>query len=316
MYNGELKERFIASYTEKISVGTFCRRLFEFTKPYEEKWGADLCTRGSKDIEMIVEESSGTSSQSLSDNLRTIKQYIRWCVSQGIPNACEEALEIKSVTSNKIKTTTVTNPAHFQRYLNIIFDDEDMDTMDIVFRTYYWLAYAGMRLDDIFKVKKSDISLEDMTVKYGDMCRPIYRESLKTIRKCIALDSVNVFRPNKVDPVVIERVDSDLLLRGTRGVLSKKTTLESISRKQRAAIDSGKTNMRVGFFGAWISGLFFRIYMDELSGIPADFSKFVEMIDAVKENGSEKRKPVNQVLRNRIIMYQEDYLTWKDSLNK
>lgn len=316
MYNEELKERFIASYTEKISVGTFCRRLFEFTNPYEEKWGADLCTRGSKDIEMIVEESSGTSSQSLSDNLRTIKQYIRWCVSQGIPNACEEALEIKSVASNKIKTTTVTNPAHFQRYLNIIFDDEDMDTMDIVFRTYYWLAYAGMRLDDIFKVKKSDISLEDMTVKYGDMCRPIYRESLKTIRKCITLDSVNVFRPNKVDPVVVERVDSDLLLRGTRGVLSKKTTLESISRKQRAAIDSGKTNMRVGFFGAWISGLFFRIYMDELSGIPADFSKFVEMIDAVKESGSEKPKPVNQVLRNRIIMYQEDYLTWKDSFNK
>lgn len=316
MYNGELKERFIASYTEKISVGTFCRRLFEFTNPYEEKWGADLCTRGSKDIEMIVEESSGTSSQSLSDNLRTIKQYIRWCVSQGIPNACEEALEIKTVASNKIKTTTVTNPAHLQRYLNIIFDDEDMDTMDIVFRTYYWLAYAGMRLDDIFKVKKSDISLEDMTVKYGDMCRPIYRESLKTIRKCIALDSVNVFRPNKVDPVVIERVDSDLLLRGTRGVLSKKTTLESISRKQRAAIDSGKTNMRVGFFGAWISGLFFRIYMDELSGIPADFSKFVEMIDVAKEDGSEKRKPVTQVLRNRVMMYQEDYLTWKDSLNK
>lgn len=52
MYNGELKEKFIASYTEKISVGTFCRRLFEFTTPYEEKWGADLCTRGSKDIEI------------------------------------------------------------------------------------------------------------------------------------------------------------------------------------------------------------------------------------------------------------------------
>lgn len=316
MYNGELKEKFIASYTEKISVGTFCRRLFEFTTPYEEKWGADLCTRGSKDIEMIVAEASGTSSQSLSDNLRTIKQYIRWCVSQGTPNACEEALEIKSVASNKIKTTTVTSPSHLQRYLNNVFDEEDKDTTDVVLRTYFWLAYAGIGLDDIVKIKKDDVSFEDMVVRYNGISYPIYREGLKAIRKCITLEYVNVFRPNKVEPVIVQRFESDVLMRGTRGELPKKTILETVSRKQRIAIDGGKTNMRVGFFGAWISGLFFRIYMDELSGIPADFSKFVEMIDAAKENGSEKRKPVNQVLRNRVMMYQEDYLTWKDSLNK
>ena len=311
MYNEEIKERFAKSYTEKPAVRKHYRRLFDISQRYEEERGSDLYTMNAKDIETIIVEASGVSSQSLKTNLQLIKAYIKWCDDQGFHDVCREILQTKSVISEKMKATTVTSPAHLQKYLDSVFSPEDDDTIDVVYRTYFWLAYAGIVLDDIFKITEKDVSFEDMTIKYGGVDYPIYREGLKAIRKCITLDHINVYNHSRTTPSVLNRFDSNILMRGGRCLLTKDTTKTMVNRKQRDAKQEGKTSISMGFFKVWISGLFYRMYMDELAGIKPDFLPLVKKIDSAKENKNEYPD-----INRRAKLYHEDYLTWKSLLNK
>ena len=83
------------------------------------------------------------------------------------------------------------------------------------------------------------------------------------------------------------------------------------AKSLKEALDKGKTDLRLSYFKVWISGLFYRMFMDELSGIKPDFLPFVKDIDSAK--GTKNR--LND-LKNRAKYYYEDYLCWKDSLIK
>lgn len=310
MYNEEIKERFAKSYTEKPAVRKHYRRLFDISQRYEEERCSDLYTMNTKDIETIIVEASGISSQSIKTNLQLIKAYIKWCDDQGFPDVCREILQTKSVVSDKLKTT-VTSPAHLQMYLNSVFSPEDDDTIDVVYRTYFWMAYAGILFDDIFKITNNDVSFDDMTIKYGGVDYPIYREGVKAIKKCVTLDHINVYNSSRTTPSVLNRFDSNILMRGGKCLLTKDTTKVVVNRKQREAKQEGKTNIRMGFFKVWIAGLFYRTYTEELAGVPVDFLPLVAKIDSARENKNEYAN-----INRRAKLYYEDYLTWKSLLNK
>lgn len=311
MYNSEIKERFVRSYTDKISVRTFCRRFFDVAQKFEEQWNADLCTRTPEEIQPLVNDASGLTTQSRDHTLSLIRTYVRWCIGQNnIPNVCEALLNINGGTSSKFKSHTVTSPVHLQKYLNDVFSPEEDKTVDIVFRTYLWMAYAGITQKDVLNIRTKNIDLSEMVVRYNDKLYPIYREGMKAIRLCVELDHFQTLRSNTGKFVIINRADGDLIMRG-KTTFSNKTLQERISRKQKEANDNGATDLNLSFFKVWISGLFYRVYMDELAGIQPDFSQFMMDIDSAKKT---KGKPTE--IRRRAKLYYEDYLSWKDSLSR
>ena len=60
MYNEALKSEFMQETTDNISVARSYSKLFSATEPYEEKWGADLCTRNADELQIMVNEMLGT----------------------------------------------------------------------------------------------------------------------------------------------------------------------------------------------------------------------------------------------------------------
>ena len=140
---------------------------------------------------------------------------------------------------------------------------------------------------------------------------PITYSVIKAIKYCVELDYIRSERTNTGKFITIDRIDSDFIMRGRKSVLTLKSMKERTSKKLKEALDKGKTDLRLSYFKVWISGLFYRMFMDELSGIKPDFLPFVKDIDSAK--GTKNR--LND-LKNRAKYYYEDYQCWKDSLNK
>lgn len=310
MFNTELKERFVKTL-EETSVRKTYTQFFDIAQKYEEQWGADLCTRTPEEVGQFLSEASGITSQSKASTLSILRKYVRWCLSQeDISDVQESLLTIDSISADKLKSQTVTSPLHLQKYLDAVFDKEDDRTIDNLFRTYLWMAYAGILQENVPKITNEDVDLLNMVIRYNGKEYPIYREAVKAIRYSVELDYVSAVRASTGSFAILHRIDSNMVMRGTKSVMTTQTLQIRVSTKQRAALDSGKTDLRLSYFKVWISGLFYRVYTDELmgTGIKPDFLQYAENIRLA--SGSKKH------VTRQAKYYLEDYLQWKKLLNK
>lgn len=311
-FNQEYKQRFSEEYSKSHSVQKRCYLLFASTKKYEEEWNADLCTKSVEELQPMIDEITALTKRSQQTCILLLQQYVKWCLNNNVPGACDGMLKITgTVNSKRMIYESVTSPRHLQTYLDSVFDPEDLHTIDNVRRTFCWLAFSGLLSKDIFNIKNKDINLDDMTIYYNGEIYPIYREGIKAIRNSVNLEVINIIHPLRTNATQEDRFDSDLVMRGIRNVLTFKDMTEIISRKQSIAIKKEKTNLRLGYFRIWLSGLFYRIYIDEIGGIPPDFIKEIDKIYAAKE-----AKIVNSAKNLHARYYAEDYKIWKQSLFK
>ena len=154
MYNAEIKHQFMR---EVVSTTPWklklCESVFNSTEEYEEEWKADLCTKSAEELQPMVNQISGFRARSKWSRLILLKDYVKWCIEMEVDGACSGMLEIKTVGLDKVKQQTIASPKHLQNYLNAICEPANMKATDNIYRCYYWLAYAGMAEEDIFKVK-------------------------------------------------------------------------------------------------------------------------------------------------------------------
>ena len=144
MYNEALKSEFMQETTDNISVARSYSKLFSATEPYEEKWGADLCTRNADELQIMVNEMLGTRASSIRVRLIWLKTYVKWCIDNGVPGACDGMLQIRDAGVDRIREQMVSSPFHLQIYLDSVFDPESEQTTDNIYRCFFWLAYGGM----------------------------------------------------------------------------------------------------------------------------------------------------------------------------
>ena len=187
MYNESLKTKFVQGYTKSISTAKVCQTIFNATEKYEIKWGADICTQKAEALQPAIDELVGFRVRSKWIRLIILKDYVKWCIAMGVPGACDGMLGINAIGLEKIKQQTVASPAHLENYLNAICEPIDRKTTDNIYRCYYWLAYAGVKEDDILKVKCSDVDFSKMVIKYGDTEVPMYREAVPAFKNCVEL---------------------------------------------------------------------------------------------------------------------------------
>lgn len=312
MFNHEIKEKFINDYTTSISMQRACVTLFNVFEPYEKEWGADLCTQSADVLQPIVNGTVGIRANSKKLRLSILREYVKWCIKNGVPGAQEGMFSVEVDGTEKMRQQTVANPLHLQMYLNQIFEPESEKTVENTYRCYYWLAYAGMQEEDILNVKTSDVDFSNMIVRFGDKEYPIYREAIPAFKNCVTLSQFIYKHPNyALDKVSYrDRADGDQLLRGFRACPSITAMRVELSRRSRWSIEEHKTTMRLSYFRLWISGLFYRMYEMEKAGVPVDFSdvaaQFVE--GRTYKSGSKPYKKI-------AMGYLVDYERWKATFN-
>ena len=296
MYNESLKSSFIADYTKSLSTAQHAQVVFDAFAPSEEEWGADLCTRSAEELQPIVNRVTGLRAKSRWMALTILKEYVKWCLAMKVPGARDGMLKIEVVGLDKVRSQMVSGPMHLQQYLNAAFEPEEEETIDNIYRCFFWLAFAGMDdEEDIFLVTKDDVDFENMVVRYGFTEYPIYREAIPALRHAMILDSfsygVTLMRGIKADSKVL----------ALRSTLSKRT---------RLAYNEGRTPLQLSYYRVWISGLFYRTYEGERAGGIVSFADAAQRYVSKRTYHNEHRPLSTQ--QNIVARdYMEDYQRWK-----
>ncbi|MBP5462713.1 MAG: hypothetical protein J6Y20_11420 [Lachnospiraceae bacterium] len=287
---------------------------FNVFEKHEMAWGADLCTKSAEELQPLVDAAVGFRSKSKPMRVSLLREYVKWCLKNGVPGACDGMLQVQISSIDKMKHQTVTSPLHLQVYLNKICDPENEETTDNIYRCFYWLAYSGVEEEEILKVKVSEIDFSSLVVRHNGEEFPIYRESLAAFRNCVNLTQFLYKHPNYSSDKIVykERAPGDTVVRGIKNAPLLQTVRVELSRKSKRAIESGKTDLKLSYFRVWLSGLFFKTYERELAGFPVNFLDAAERFMDGKEYNLESGRNTRSAYQRRVARdYLKDYEIWK-----
>ena len=319
MYNESLKTKFVQGYTKSISTANVCNTIFNAVEKYEREWDADICTQDENVLQPIIEELVGFRARSKYMRLIILKDYVKWCMAMGVPGACDGMFKINTIGLEKIKQQTISSPAHLENYLNEICEPVEEKTTDNIYRCYYWLAFAGIKEEDILNVKCSDVDFSRMVVRYNNTEVPIYREAVQAFKNCTELTQFVYKHPNySADKIVWkDRAPGDTIVRGVRAQASLKAMRVELSRRSKNKRDDGMTDLKLSYYRVWISGVFHRAYENEQMGIEPDFSSIVsQQLEGKTYKLDSGRNTQDAKKRQLVHDYLEDYQRWKLAYKK
>lgn len=313
MFNEEQKKRFIRDYTGSLNTANVAVAIFNATEKFEESWNDDICTKDVNALQLIIDDIVGLRAKSKWMTLTILKEYSKWCLAMKVPNACDGMLKIEAIGLNKVKKQMVANPLHLQNYLDAIFDSEYEETIDNVYRCYFWMAYMGIGEDDVSIITSDDVNLNNYTVHYKGNDIPMYRESIKVFENVTLLEDFLYKHPNY--ETRRNRVAGNTILRGVKTTADALTLRRVVSmRRNEASKDAArgvKTDQQLSFYRVRMSGLFYRMAERERAGIPVDFSEAaLQLMDGKTYSLSGREKIIHK--QNRIERdYFDDYQRWK-----
>lgn len=311
MYNQEVKEKFLSEHVNTETTKQNYLAIFNKTGLLEDKYKHDLFEMNVSELQETINSFNNTRIRSAIVRLGYIKRYIEWCFNNGICESCDNIDNVKIDKTAGIRTNTVKNPLHLQRLLNIVFQPESKNTIDNLYRCYYWLAYSGLSASEAFEIKVSDVDLLERKIKYNGEQYQVYEEGFACIKKCIELDYFIKEHPLYKNNTERKRTEGEFLLRGC----TDKTNIVTIRSELSRAVKKHEGTDALTYYRIWISGIFYRQYQKEIAGEPVDFSK-----EAYKDIKVKKAKPKSSGGSDysRVMMkerdYRRDYNLWKQTL--
>lgn len=311
MFNEELKIRFIKDYTGSLNTANVAETIFNALEKYEKNWGADICTRSTEELQPAIDEIVGLRSKSKWMALIILKEYTKWCIAMKVPGACDGMMGIESIGLDKIKHQMVASPLHLQRYLDSIFEPEADETIDNIYRCYFWMAYGGIDEEDTTLIKKSDVDFQQMIIRYKSTSVPIYREAIPAFQNAVSLTSFLYRHPNYSKEIRRDRIPGDTIMRGIKANTKVFTMRTTISKRNIKAVEEGNTDMQLSFYRVRMSGLFYRVYEMERAGVPANFSEAALRVMEGKTYALYGREKIQHKQKRIERDYMEDYQRWK-----
>lgn len=311
MYNEQQKVNFIKGYTGSLNTANVATTIFNALEKYEEQWQGDFCTRSKEELQPVIDEIVGLRTKSQWMTLIILKEYVKWCIAMKVPGACDGMLQVEAVGLDKVRHQMVSSPLHLQKYLDELFDPESEETIDNIYRCYFWMAYGGIDEEDTILVKREDINFDQMTIAYKDTNIPIYREALPAFRNAVSLTDFLYKHPNYTKAVRRDRIGGDTIMRGIKAETKTFTMRVTISKRNIKAVEDGRTDLQLSFYRVRMSGLFFRAYERERAGIPVDFSEAAMRAMAGKEYSIKGRIKLEHKQNRMERDYMEDYQRWK-----
>ena len=316
MYNAAQKKNFITSYSSKEGMRAYVQQVFEQFSAYEEEIGKDICEMSFEELQEMFSKTSRVRASSHKTPRRTVRDYAAWCREHGVAGATDAAERINEIEIDGMRQLTVRNPRHLNAFLDTLAVPETELTSDNVFRAYYWLAYAGLGAQEILTVTNDEVKLDTLTVFHDGKEYPIYREAVPSIKNCLTLQSFKYYNANYNEKWIWrDRIPSDILLRGVRAIPTLGTFRVDFLKRLRKAQAEGKTDLRLSYYRIWLSGVFYRMYEDELAGFPPDFSRFVdEKLGDFQYKVPPKGNSQEYKRKELADTYLNDYERWKETL--
>jgi len=314
MYNEEQKRRFIADMGFSESMLKFALQLFYSTEKYEEQWGKDICYATKEELAPVVNAISSMRSSAQHTRVNMLRKYVIWCKENGIQNVSDAVFIVAPDNTSKIRKQTVSGPIELSMFLDAIFPAVSAHSISILFRCYYWLAFSGVKEQDVFDVKKEDIDFGKMLIRFNGDEFPLYKESVETFHLAVNLKTFWYKHKTHKEAHEMQRIDSEYLLSATEGVI-KPTYAKAFMYKQNLKALKNKTTAKdLSYIHVFLSGVFYRKY--ELERAIGEAFTYVDFLDVAEMASGDSWGNKLQKTKNRIArLYFEDYNVWKNVFN-
>lgn len=322
MYNAERKQAFIECYYSKsVKTQKFITQVFNSFEKYEEEWQADLAVQNTKELQNAVNEISGLKSRSIKGVLIVLREYVKWCANNNFQTS-NGIFEVRINSLDKIRTQMVSSPKHLACVLDKYFDKTEQHTIDIIYRVFLWMAYAGLEDKDAVRITSDDVDLNKMQINFEGHSYEIYKEGRADFEAACYLNSF--FYEHPYYSKIRNRVEGNLIMRGFRSSnIDLMTIRPMLNRafKNPKKLDEDKndmmdviknTNYKISYKRIYLSGIFYRAYEVERMGVEyVDFSETVKReMDNYRKN-KEYTSDTKKIEKQMAKDLREDYERWK-----
>ena len=315
MYNQDIKARFIWDNEEYIRYGSAAynayRRLFILSSELEEELGKDLAAFNSDEIakfEKLVDENLKMPPMRYRASMLRYLDWCHWHVDINASEGIDHILE----GLNEYKNTVVSGPIHLQVSLDKIFDAENRHTIDVIYRCFLWMAFAGVRNKHFANsVTVNDVDLDKRIFFYNGDAYPIYPQALEAFDLSQKSTAFVYEHPNYTRSS--DRINSDKLLRGIKADADSIWIAEEIKKKSKIACKKNPEVKRLSYRSVLHSGIFYRQYEAEAAGMDVDFSYLIKKTETLTGGRlTIRRAAINADLKDEYYIWK--YLMYKDKV--
>lgn len=317
MYNAEQKENYIRSKHITQSTITFFEQIFKWFEPYETQWNCDLTLQDSAHLSEVINSISGLRKKSGVLIHSILKDYADWSKQNGY-NISNGIYDVIISNKDKIKNQMVASPAGLNdlitkhqiqkdgKIYTIGFDSPEKETVDITYRVFFWMAFAGLKDVDAIRVKAIDVRLNKRSILFDGDIYPIYEEGLRDFEKACKLTSFVMEHPHYT--AFVPRASGNIIMRGFRSDTPDLQTIRPVINKRMCIAGSKE---RVSYNRIYLSGIFYRTYFLEAMGAPVNFMPIVShnMQNKTYTTTKSRTTIANQYSQE---LY-EDYIEWKEA---
>ena len=316
MYNQNIKNRFMWDVEEMINKGSAAyntyKVLFEISAPLEIESGRDLAELYRSEIAHLDELVAKYPEIEPMRYRANLLRYFTWYAAK-YPEA--ETRAAHSWVMDSLETyrkTIVSSPEHLQIELNKIFRPEDSRTIDNVYRSFFWIAFGGVRYrEDADLLEAKDINVENMEFTLDGYEYPLYRQGLKAILSAANDTSLmyenSNYRNSKAIPRA--RAGGDKVLRGIKAEADDTWIMETIRKRTALVIKKDPTAKRLSYRSVLHSGIFYRQYELEAIGMDVDFAGVVKEVRDGK--GFSSRHSYDSARTRLNTRLKDEYYVWK-----
>lgn len=326
MYNEERKRAFLEAKGLSANSAGIMLSMFERIAEHERACGCDFSEMSEVQMSKAVSDVSGLSRKTIYAAESTLRDYVRWCASEGYVENIKR--EIKADVTDRVMKSMVCSPADLLRTLDVVFPEPEINGIHYIYRAYLWLAFSGLEEKEAIRVEPRNLCFERMKILgvCGNFSEyEISREAVHDLQMASSMVQICENRGKRnVSLIWKERASGNQILRGKA---TEKTLEESLvssirpivsrafARAAKTAADGIRVNL--SYRRAYMSGIFYREYMNELAGLRPNFSKYAyidfynrNQKDGYKLKGNYTEEHVISILRR---SYEEDYLRWKNA---
>lgn len=329
LYNQNHKIAFIHSVSNSESYRNLCTIVFNLLEPYEVAWGADVCTKSTKELTPVLNQIMGVMRSGHVSKLTVLKKYFKYCIEVGYPGAGNGIDGVVISNVEKIKTEMVSGPIALQTYLDKVFVPESELTMSNIYRCFYWFSFSGINAEDIFRLKKENIDLIHAVAHLDGRTYRLYTESYPAIYNAITIESFQYRHEHYQTTVYKDRFPGDLIMRGlmNRPGRTQNTDPSVMMQNMKTAIyiATSKATYRgervpiLSISHTRLSGFFYRKYqLERVAGEPYTELDFLDIAEeTMRESRSSKMTDSRmRAARKRVAKSLfADYESWKEAFN-
>jgi hypothetical protein len=272
LYNEAVKEKYLAF---EMQNETSLRNYFYRIEPFEKTIGKDISFMNTQELMEIIEAFKFSNHRSASHFISLIRGYVNWTrLECSNDNDAIFKISVDDVTVKQgILTRMFKNPKHLRECLELAYKYQQQENRAIRDSLVWWLFYAGIAIENLGKLKKTDMN-QDGTIFLDGVSYSLSPEAQLLWKMCSQLVSIEKdgSRYDK-DLVYSTLVSNDYLFRTIAGQkLDYNKQCNPVFFRtivERTVLNYNETT---GEGKAWtplntrLSGIFYRMYQLEQNG--------------------------------------------------